>query len=210
VLVVGLTGGIASGKTVVAKMLGSLGATLIDADAISRELVEPGSPSWKAIVDRFGAAILERDSRISRKRLGEIVFRDSHARAWINELLHPRILGHIRRRVAEIEEKNPRCLVIVEAALLVEAGAHRDFDRLVVTLVSERTQLARLMNRDGITEEEAGLRLEAQLPIKEKAKVADYVIDNDGSLDDTRRQVEGLYRALVALNVDKKGLDKRS
>jgi dephospho-CoA kinase len=203
-LVVGLTGGIASGKTVVANMFRSLGTELIDADAISRELVHPGAPCWREIVDHFGESILGDDSRLNRKRLAEIIFRDSDARVWLNRLLHPQILELIRERIGRVQQQNPRRLIVVEAALLIETGTYKEFDRVVVVAANEQTQRVRLMERDGLNLEEAKRRIETQLPIKEKVKVADYVIDNEGSLEEVKRQVVELYRTFISFEPQKR------
>lgn len=194
---VGLTGGIASGKSTVAAMLRDLGAAVVDADALAREVVEPGRPALAEIVARFGPDVLTPEGRLDRPKLAAIVFRDDRARRDLNAITHPRIAALAAEQSRRLAEAGAP-LVIYEAALLVENGLHRGLSALVVVAVPEAVQIERLVRRDGLSEEEARARLAAQLPLDEKVKVADFVIDNAGSLADTRAQVERVYRALLA------------
>ena len=195
-LVIGLTGGIASGKDTVAGILRELGARVIDADVISRELVEPGKPAWHAIVGAFGRDILDEKEEIDRRKLADIVFRDSEKRALLNAIMHPKVIEEEWRRIGRIEWDEPDALVVVNAALLIETGNYRDVDVVVVVAAEEEKMIRRMMERDGLTREEAVLRLKAQLPIGEKVKFADYVIDNNGSLEELREKVIKLYEKL--------------
>jgi len=191
----GLTGGIASGKSTVAAMLRELGAAVVDADALAREVVEPGRPALDEIVARFGRGVLAPDGRLDRSKLAAIVFADPEARLALNAITHPRIAQLAAERGLALAAAGAP-LVFYEAALLVENGIHRGLSALVVVSVPPEVQLARLVERDGLSKEEARMRLAAQLPLSEKVKVAHHVIDNSGSLSETRSQVERVYARL--------------
>lgn len=193
--IIGLTGGIASGKSTVARMLEELGACIVDADAIAREIVEPGTPALADIAARFGSGVLGPDGRLDRKALGAIVFGDEHARADLNALTHPRIAAASKARIDAYAREGAE-LVFYEAPLLVENRVHEGLDALVVVSLPKTLQLSRLMERDEIGQEQARERLDAQLPLEDKVAVADYVIDNSGTLEETRRQVTELWRQL--------------
>jgi dephospho-CoA kinase len=194
---IGLTGGIASGKSVVAEMFKSLGAYVIDADQVSRNIMVPNSAVYRKVVQTFGREILEDDQTIDRKKLGDMVFGDPVKQAKLNECTHPEIFREIDRRVGEIRKKNPDALIIVEAALLIETSVYQKFDKLIVVYADEGVQLKRLRERDGFTEEEALKRIRSQMPLKEKIKYADYVVHNNEGLDDTQKQVEEVYKTLT-------------
>jgi dephospho-CoA kinase len=194
--VIGLTGGIASGKSSVAAVLRELGYPVIDADALARQVVEPGSPALADIVARFGPEVVDATGRLDRKRLGEIVFADAAARADLNRITHPRIAAAGQAEIARHTAAGAP-LVFYEAALLVENGLQRAFDGLVVVAVSPEIQLARLIARDGLSRAEAEARLAAQLPLAAKLAAATHVIDNSEGPADTRAQVEALVRALM-------------
>lgn len=198
-LVVGLTGGAGSGKTTVARLFQRAGAFVIDADEIAREIVRPHGTAWEALRRAFGEEILDSGGGIDRKRLSERVFSDSRAREKLNAIVHPLILQEIRRRLAEIGRRNPGAIVIVDAPLLVETGLHREVDRVLVVRAVESQQLERLRLRSGLSPEASRRILEAQLPLEEKLKVADFVIPNDGSLEETERTVREVFRALKEL-----------
>ena len=194
--VIGITGNIASGKSTVARMFEALGARIIDADEIARIVVEPGEPAWKEIVGEFGKDILEPGGTIDRKRLGDIVFGDEARRKRLNEITHPRIMERIRGLVREYEkEKAP--VVMIEAALIVEKGGLKDLiDALIVVTADEETQIRRLMEGKGYSREEAVSRLRAQMPAREKMIHGDYIIDNSGSLEDTRARAKAVSDAI--------------
>lgn len=194
---IGLTGGIGSGKSVVAGMFRELGAAVIDADLVARQVVEPGQPALAELVRDFGAGILDAAGRLDRKRLGELVFASPEARKKLNAITHPRIAAETARQTAELFARGEP-VVLYEAALLVENGMHRTFGDLIVVSAPREVQLARVMARDGLGRDEAAARLDAQLPLDRKLEVATYVIDNAGSLDDTRRQVEATWRRIRA------------
>lgn len=192
-IVIGLTGGIASGKSTVASMLRELGAPIVDADLLAREVVEPGRPALAEIVDRFGPDMLDADGRLDRKRLGEHVFSDPKARAALNAIVHPQIAIASRAALAELGSAgNP--VALYEAALLVENQIHRGLDGLIVVSAPEPVQVERLCQRDSIDEAAARSRLAAQLPLAAKLAVADWVVDNGASREHTRAQVESIWR----------------
>ena len=198
-LKVGLTGGIASGKTTVAKMLAARGCHIIYADRIAHQLMAPGQPAHEEIVRVFGRGILDASGAVDRKRLGEIVFADAARRAELNRILHPRVIAEIEKEFARLAAAEPEAIAVVEAALLVEAGYHQRLDKLIVTLCSREQQLERLMKMTGLASAQAEQRLAAQLPLEEKRRYADYEIDCSGALADTEQQVEKLVEELRRL-----------
>ncbi|MGD9653005.1 MAG: dephospho-CoA kinase [Candidatus Dadabacteria bacterium] len=195
--VLGLTGNIASGKSTVARMLEGMGARIIDADQIAREVVEPEKPAWVDIVKKFGPGILSPDGTIDRQRLGEIVFGDKSQRRLLMDITHPRIKKAVRERLAEYKEENAP-VVVVEAALIVEKGGLREFlDGLIVVTADEESQIERLAKRSGHTREEALARIGSQMPAGEKALHADYLIDNSGTEEETEQQVKRLWEEII-------------
>jgi dephospho-CoA kinase len=193
VIRVGLTGGIASGKSLVAEELARLGAVVIDADVLAREVVEPGTPGLAAVVERFGPEVLDGD-RLNRPRLGAIVFADPAARRDLERIIHPAV----RARAAELERAAPPDSVVVHVIpLLVETGQQRDFDRVVVVDADPETQLARLRSRDGLAEEEARTRLAAQASREDRRAAADVVLSNEGSVSGLRARIARLWAELT-------------
>lgn len=192
----GLTGGIASGKSTVARALRALGATVIDADELARVVVEPGKPAYDEIKRRW-PPVISADGTLDRKKLGDIVFADAGARAELNAITHPRIGEETARRTQEAAERGEP-LVFYEAALLVENGLAEAFDGLIVVSAPESVQLARLRGRDSLGEEAARARIASQLPLAEKVKRATWIIDNAGGPEQTMTDVESLYRKLQA------------
>jgi dephospho-CoA kinase len=191
----GLTGGIASGKTAVAAMLREMGFAVLDADSLAHKLIEPGEPAYDDVVREFGAPILDTDNRIDRVKLAAIVFSDPAKLARLNAILHPRVESVIHEQFAKWLRNGTRAAAFVEAALLVEAGYHKNLDGLVVTWCRPDQQLARLLAR-GFTDEDARRRIAAQLPVTEKLRYATEKIDCSGSLEDTRTQVAALAAKL--------------
>lgn len=177
-MLIGLTGGIASGKSLAAEELKRLGAYLIDADEIAREMVMPGLPAYQNIVKEFGEGILNPDKTINRKALGAIVFSNPKLRKRLEQITHPSILEEIDKRVFAIKDKDPKAIIVVDAALLIEVGLHKKMDNVIVVYADEKTQIARLMKRDGLTKDEAKDRISAQMNLNEKKKYADFVIEN--------------------------------
>jgi dephospho-CoA kinase len=202
--VVGLTGGIASGKSTVARMFGDLGVPLVDADALAREIVERGSPGLACIVERFGAEILLEDGALDRRRLARVVFEDPRAREDLNAITHPLIAAKGAERIRALQSTAAQ-YIVYEAALLVEGGSYKAFSALIVVAVEPVTQLARLMARDGSTEEEARARISSQLPLARKIEVADYVIRNETTLEALREQVHAVHAGLLERFAQKAG-----
>ncbi len=194
--VVGLTGGIASGKSIVSGMLADLGAKIIDLDQIAREVVEPNKPAWQEIIDYFGKKILLSDRTIDRKKLGEIVFANSKARDMLNEITHTRIVRELFKLI-EKYRREKEDLVVVDAALLFETKMDGWLKPVIVVNASKKEQIKRLRERDGYNREQALKRIQAQIPLKEKIKLADYVIDNSGSREDIRKQVVNVRKEIM-------------
>ena len=196
---VGLTGGIASGKSTVARIFRELGAHVLDADRIARDIVPPGSPTLDRIARAFGKELVRPDGTLNRAALGAIVFADAGKRRVLEGILHPLILDEIDRRIEELERGDPGGLVVVEAALILELGRQGEFDTLVVVWADEDQQRRRMMQRDNLSAEEAGRRLAAQMPLAEKRRRAQFVIDNSGDQDSCRADAERVYGELLHL-----------
>jgi len=192
---IGLTGGIASGKSTVSGILRALGADVIDADSLARDVVEPGTPGLAEVTRRF-PGVLGADGRLDRAKLAARIFFDPAERAALNAILHPLIQAEFLRRTGELEAQG-RPLVIYDAALLIENGLHRKMDAVVVVDAPEEVQRRRLMERNGLTREEADARLASQMPLREKVPLATWVVDNGGPPEATRAQVERIYRELT-------------
>jgi dephospho-CoA kinase len=207
-LIVGLTGGVASGKTAVSQVFKEEGAYIIDADQIARELVQPHQLSWNELIRAFGQEILQEDGSIHRKKLADKVFADPKERKLLNQVLHPRIKEEMDRRTREIEQKDPEAIVVIDAALLVELGDHQGMDRVIVVTSTERQQIQRLKDRDGADQEEARKILSSQMAPEEKLKVADFVIRNEGSLNEVRRRAKEVFQELKRIAVQKKDQPK--
>jgi dephospho-CoA kinase len=186
---IGLTGGIACGKSTVSGMIRERGIPVIDADQIARDVVRPGEPAYGRIVERFGRGILSDDRTIDREKLGAIVFSDEGKRSLLEAVTHPRIFHAIVEEVRRLRRERKPKAVVVDAALLFESGLADGMDWNVVVSVPEEIQIPRLMARDGVAEDEARRRVAAQMPASEKTERARYVIDNSGSLEATRAQV---------------------
>jgi dephospho-CoA kinase len=202
--IVGLSGGIGSGKSSVARMFASLGARVIDADAIVHELQAPNMPMLADIAAAFGSEMIDAEGRLDRARLGALVFRDAAARARLGAIVHPPVAAEIARRL-EQARRDAVPLVVIDIPLLFEgrragtgSAAHLAFDATVLVWVSEPTQIERQMARDGCSRDEALRRIRAQLPLDEKRELADHVIDNSGTPEQTQRQVRALFEALMS------------
>jgi dephospho-CoA kinase len=200
-LKVGLTGGIASGKTVVGEMFVALGARLVQADRIAHELMHPGKPVYNDVVRHFGREILNSDGSVNRPKLAELVFGARPSRIEeLNRIVHPVVIRRQDEWMEEMGRQDPKVVAIVEAALILEAGAAERFDRLMVVTCTEEQRVARFAARQKIDLEAARKevlrRMAAQLPDEQKIKAADYVIDNSGSLEATRQQVDEIWRKL--------------
>jgi dephospho-CoA kinase len=199
-LVIGLTGGIVSGKTTVAWMFKELGAKIIDADMIAREIVQPHKKAWKEIVENFGEEILKENQEINRKKLGNIVFSNQTKLNYLNKITHPVIIENIKMQLSQISQQatrdNKEIICIVDAPLLFEAHLAGIMDRNIVVYIPEKEQIVRLVKRDGISRPEALKRIRAQMSLKVKISLADYVIDNSLSPENTKQQVIQLWRKL--------------
>ncbi len=196
-LQVGLTGGIASGKSTVAAMLEERGARLIDFDVLTREVEAPGRPAWAAIVAAFGGDVLLPDRTLDRAKLAAVVFPNPEKLRLLNECVHPHVFGEWKRRIAAILERDARAIVVSDIPLLVEVGMQDLVDVIVLVHVPPAEQIERLVRRNGVRREEAEARLAAQMPIDRKIAIADYVIDNSGTLEQTKRQVADLWERLI-------------
>jgi dephospho-CoA kinase len=203
-LIVGLTGGVASGKTVISQILREEGAYLIDADQIARDLVRPHTSTWNELRRVFGDGILDEDGSIHRKKLAAKVFSNPEQRNLLNQILHPRIKEEMDRRAKEIAQNDPAAIVVIDAALLVELGDYREMDRLIVVASTETQQIERLRNRNGMEEEEAQKVIASQMPLEEKLKVADFIIRNEGSLEETKKRVKEVFQELRRIALQKK------
>jgi len=191
---IGLTGGIATGKSTVAKLLTERGAILIDLDKIAREVVEPGQPALLAIAERFGQAMLQPDGTLDRKKLGAVVFSDPAERKALEAITHPAIRAVMKERMAQYEADDPDRLVVVDVPLLYESKLEGYFEQVMVVYVPRETQMRRLIERDGLTPEEAEMRLGAQMDIEEKKRRADVLIDNSGTPEETDKQIGRFWR----------------
>lgn len=200
---VGLTGSIAVGKSFVSKVLAELGCHVVDADQLARAAVEPGSTGLRALVDAFGKEILSAEGTLDRARLAALVFEDGERRALLNSLLHPLIWAAQDEYLRRWELADSQGIGVVDAALMVETGGYKRFDKLVVVHCRPEVQLERLTNRSGISRDEAMKRIAAQMPQEEKLRYADLAIETSEGFEDTRRQVERVYTALRALSVER-------
>lgn len=199
-MILGLTGSIASGKTAVAEMFVSCGAILVSADQLAREVVNPGSPTLDKLVEAFGLEILTASGTLDRERLGKKVFADPASRRQLETITHPAIAHLAECRLADLR-KSPHDLIVYEAPLLFEAGAAGRVDRVLVVVVDPAEQLRRLQARDQLTVSEAQQRIAAQWPQADKVQHADFVIDNSGSLEQTRIHVAALYHYVTRFGV---------
>jgi dephospho-CoA kinase len=203
---VGLTGGIATGKSVVAAILRELGCHLLEADKIAHRMIEPGGAAYDEVVREFGRGILTSDGRVDRPKLGAIVFADPARLTRLNAIVHPFVLEVQDQELAAIEHTEPHAIAVVEAALLIEAGYTKNLDCLAVTWSTPEQQLARLTqesSRRGLTIEQARQRIAAQMPVEEKRSMADEIIDCSGSLEHTREQVVALFAKLKRIEAER-------
>lgn len=193
----GLTGGIGTGKSTASRMFSELGAHIIDADKIARDILPAGSPLLKIITQTFGKDILNDDGSLNRERLGRIVFSDKMLLGKLNVLTHSYIIKNIREEKAELEKNHSDGIIILDAPLLYETKLERSVEKVIVVFSTREIQLKRLIGNRGMSKEDAENRINSQMPVEEKAKRADYVIDNNGAIDDMRVQVEKLYKEIL-------------
>jgi dephospho-CoA kinase len=199
-LKVGLTGGLASGKSFVGQALAHCGCLLIQADDLGHEVLAPEGEAFEAVVKEFGSEIVV-DGRIDRRRLAARVFSDPEALARLTALVHPPVIAREEKLMAEFAARQPEGIAVVEGAVLIENGSYKRFDRLIVVACRVEQQIARAMHRDGITEPEVRARLSRQKPLEEKRKLADFVIDTSGTKQDTLRQACAVYEELRRINI---------
>lgn len=199
-MIIGLTGNIASGKSTVGFYLQSLGATVIDADRLAREIVLPNTPALKEIVFSFGSGVLNEDGTLNREKLASIVFNDSQARKKLESITHPRIEEEVNRLIEHFNKSAPSSMLVLEIPLLIEVGWHKKVDQVWLVTVDERVQLKRLMQRDNLSLEQAKRRIASQMPQQEKRKYADVIIDNSNSPEKVREKIKGLWENLIGFN----------
>jgi len=193
----GLTGGIASGKTTISRILVEKGAHLLDFDLLAHEAEEPGQAAWRGIVDHFGRTVLDDKGRIDRRKLGEIVFNRPEEMLVLNSIVHPAVNDLWQARKRQIEEEDRRAIIISDVPLLFETGWQKKVDVVILVYIPPEEQVRRLMARNGVSLEEAHARLNSQMPIGDKIKLADFVINNLGSLESVRRHIEELWEELL-------------
>lgn len=198
-MTVGLTGGYASGKSFVAAGLARLGCYLIYADELGHQVLQPGGEAYEPAIQIFGPEILSGDGTIDRKKLGQIVFSSPELLKRLTDVVHPAVFRLEAQLLEEAKRKNPQAIAVIEAAILIETGRYKVFDRLILTACSEVTQIARAIARDGLSPEAVKARIDKQLPLEEKKKYADYVVETDGTKEDTVRQVTTVFRELEKL-----------
>jgi len=199
-LIVGLTGGIVSGKSTVALMFKDLGAKIVDADKLGHSVILPHKPAWEKIVKIFGKDVLQNDLTIDREKLGKIVFANQSLLKKLNDITHPEITKIIKKEIDSLKNKtyNQKKILIIDAALIYEAKIDRLMEKIIVVYIDEDEQIKRLIKRNNLSKDEALQRIKSQMPMKEKVKMADYVIDNSNSLDKTKKQVEKIWKNLVS------------
>lgn len=210
-LKVGLTGSIAVGKSYVLSVLAELGCVTFDADKIAHLVMEPGRPAYNDVLREFGEVVLAADGSIDRKTLGGIVFADEARRKRLNEIVHPRVIEEQNRLLGDAEAGNPNGIAVIDAALMIESGGYKRFDKLIVVYCDRETQIERLMRRAGIPREAAEQRLAAQMSSEEKLRYADYRINTEEAFKETRRLVVDVHADLlrVQLAVENQPLDQK-
>ncbi|HKS39813.1 MAG TPA: dephospho-CoA kinase [Blastocatellia bacterium] len=198
-LKVGLTGSIAVGKSFVLSVLRELGCVTFDADKIAHSVMEPGREAYRDIVQEFTDSVLSEDGQIDRAKLGAIVFADAERRKRLNEIVHPRVIEEQNRMLGEAERADPHGIAVVDAALMIESGGYKRFDKLIVVYCDRETQINRLIRRNQITREDAERRVAAQMSSEEKRRYADYEINTAGAMEETRHRVTEVYNELRRL-----------
>ena len=197
-LLVGLTGGFGSGKSTVAEILADLGLRVISADSLAREVCEPGKPAFNDTVEAFGKQVVSEDGTLNRRRLGDIVFTDSALLNKLNSIVHPRVIAREQELLRQIEESDPDSIVVLDVPLLIEAERHHLVDFLVVVDARTEQRFERLEKKYGdLNHAAVQSRMKHQMPLEEKVKLADFVVDNSGTPESTRRQIEELFRLLI-------------
>jgi dephospho-CoA kinase len=201
VLRVGLTGGLASGKSFVGSVLADLGCLLIKADELGHQVLMPGGEAYAGAIEEFGRGILDPDGSINRRRLGQIVFEKPERLARLNELVHPPVRARQERLIEEFARREPDGIAVVEAAILIETGSYRHFHKMILAVCSEEQQIKRAMERDRMSREEVLQRLRRQMPLAEKIRYADYVVDTSGDKARTLEQTRDVYYSLRSIRL---------
>ena len=201
-LLVGLTGGIGSGKSLAASFFKELGAHIIDADQLSRDLVHPGQTALKEIVNYFGKNILDPTGNLDRRKLAKIVFQDPEKKSILEGILHPKIFKKEQEVFIEICTKDPFAIVIIDAALLIESGNYKHVNKVIVVRSSEESQIQRILSRNAVSFDEAVARIKNQMSLEEKYKYADFILDNNMQQEDLRHKVQDLYPKLVRISLN--------
>ena len=199
-LLIGLTGGIGSGKSLAAKFFKEQGAHIIDADQLSRDLVCPGQPALREIIDLFGECVLDPSGNLNREELAEFIFQDIEKKSALEAILHPKIIAKEQEIYLSIIASDPSAIVIIDAALLVESGNHKNVDKVIVVQSSEEQQVQRILDRSSLTPDQAVARIRNQMSLAEKNKYADFILDNQAQPEDLREEVRTLYTKLLMLN----------
>ncbi len=202
---VGLTGGLATGKSTVARLFQDCGAVLIDADALARSVVQPGKPAWRDLVRTFGMRAVHRDRTVDRAALARLVFGNRAHLRKLNAIVHPRVAREQARLTRKIRRQDPKAVIIYDAPVLIEAGAHQRMDRVIVVTADQSTQIARLRKRNHLTQAEALRRIRSQLPLAKKRRLADYVMDGTLPRRQLARQVNLIYSELSSVNAPPRG-----
>ena len=197
-IIAGVTGSIGTGKTTVANMFRRMGAVVLDADEISHQLIYPGRPAWKKIVSVFGKAVLRRDHFIDRKALARKVFSDRRQLKRLSGIIHPLVYKFMRGKIAAIKRSDPSAIVVLDVPLLLESGGQKHIDKLIVVSSPRAVQIRRACGKFGIKKSDVLRRIRAQMPLKEKIKAADFVVDNGGNLVSTEKQARAIWKKLVA------------
>ena len=197
-LLIGLTGGLGSGKSTALRVFERLGARVIDADFLARRAVDPGQPAWRDIKERFGKQVFYKNGRLNRRRLSRLVFTDKKALKELTGIVHPRVREMEARLIAGIKKRAPNAVVVVDAPMMIEAGFHRTKDCLVVMQTTVQDQLKRVVKKGGLSRKQARARIDAQMPTAKKVKYADYVIKNSGTIDECRKTAAAVYREILA------------
>lgn len=198
-MIIGLTGSIGTGKTTAASIFKKFGAAIIDADEIARGIVKPQMPAWQEIINAFGEKVQSPDLTINRKYLGELIFNDTVSRERLNQITHPLIKEEIHKQIQEQNNK----IVIIDAPLLIEAGVHSIVDKIIVVIASRDTQIKRLKLRNFLSDLQIEARLDSQLPLENKIEKADYIIDNNGNILETTKQIKRIWEELIKYDEEK-------
>ncbi len=199
-LLVGLTGGIGSGKSLAAKIFEELGARIIDADKLCRDLVRPGQPALNEIVSFFGELILNSTGNLDREKLAEIIFQDPGKKSALEAILHPKVFEKEREIYLKIKIADPSAIVIIDAALLIESGNHKNVDKVIVVKSSENCQVQRILSRGSLSYDQAVARIKNQMSLEEKNKYADFILDNESKPEDLKKRVQELYAKLLEIS----------